>query len=182
MDALLVMDMVNEYIYGEKPLIPIEDREKLIKSIRKAIDLAHEKAVPVIYINSAFIEGDPILKIIGHRPQAMKGTKGAQTIAELKPTGKDYVLEKRGYDGFWKSGLDELLKKLNISDIYLTGQQTDCCVRETGVTAAQMGFNVFIIEDCCSTSRELGQEAAIRSMKACVGKIINSDDLKWYDY
>ncbi len=179
MDALLVMDMVNEYIYGEKPLIPIEDREKLIKNIRKAIDLAHEKAVPVIYVNSAFIEGDPVLKIIGHRPQAMKGTKGAQTIAELEPTSKDYALEKRGYDGFWKSGLDELLKKLNISDIYLTGQQTDCCVRETGVTAAQIGFNVFVIEDCCFTRGWLRQEVAIRFMKACVGKIINSDDLKW---
>ncbi|MCL5442489.1 MAG: cysteine hydrolase, partial [Candidatus Marsarchaeota archaeon] len=109
----------------------------------------------------------------------MKGTKGAQTIAELEPTSKDYALEKRGYDGFWKSGLDELLKKLNISDIYLTGQQTDCCVRETGVTAAQIGFNVFVIEDCCFTRGWLRQEVAIRFMKACVGKIINSDDLKW---
>ena len=135
--------------------------------------------MPVIYVNSAFTEDDPVIKIIGHRPQAMKGTKGAQTIAELGPTSKDYALEKRGYDGFWKSGLDELLKKLNISDIYLTGQQTDCCVRETGVTAAQMGFNVFIIEDCCFTRGELRQEVAIRFMKACVGKIINSDDLKW---
>ncbi len=179
MDALLVMDMVEEYIYGEKPFIPIEHRERLIKNIRKVIDLAHEKAVPVIYVNSAFTKDDPILKIIGHRPQAMKGTKGAQTISKLEPTKNDYVLEKRGYDGFWKSGLDELLKKLKISNIYLTGEQTDCCVRETGVTAAQMGFNVFIIEDCCSTSRESGQETAIRFMRACVGKIINSDDLKW---
>jgi nicotinamidase-related amidase len=44
MKALLVMDMVKEYIYGEKPLIPIEEREKLISNIRKLIDLAHEKA------------------------------------------------------------------------------------------------------------------------------------------
>ena len=37
MKALLVMDMVKEYIYGENPLIPIRKREKLIKNIRKII-------------------------------------------------------------------------------------------------------------------------------------------------
>jgi len=179
MKALLVMDMVKEYIYGEQPLIPIEEREELISNIRKVINLAHEKDMPVIYVNSAFTEDDPILKVIGHRPQAMKGTEGAQIIPELKLTEKDHILEKRGYDGFWKSGLEDLLKKLNINDIYLTGQQTDCCIRETGVTAAHLDFNVFIIEDCCSTNRELGQETAIRFMRTCVGKIINSDDLGW---
>jgi nicotinamidase-related amidase len=178
MKALLVTDMIKEYIYGEKPLIPTEDREKLISNIRKVIDLAHEKNIPVIYINSAFTKDDQILKVIGHRPQAMKGTKGAQIIPELKPVKKDYIIEKRGFDGFWKSDLEDLLKKLKITDIYLTGEQTDCCIRETGVTAAHLGFNVFIIEDCCSTNRELGQEAAIRFMR-CVGKIIKSDDLNW---
>jgi nicotinamidase-related amidase len=179
MKALLVMDMVKEYIYGEKPLIPIEEREKLISNIRKLIDLAHEKGIPVIYVNSAFTEDEPIFKVIGYRPQAMKGTEGAQVIPELKPTEKDYNIEKRGYDGFWKTNLENLLKKMNVTDIYLVGEQTDCCIRETGVTAAHLGFNVFIIEDCCSTNREFGQEAAIRFMRTSVGKIVNSDDLKW---
>lgn len=179
MKALLVIDMVNEYIYGKRPLIPIEDREKLISNIKKLIDLAHEKNIPVIYVNSAFIKDDPILKVIGHRPQAMKGTERAQIISELKPTKKDHIVEKSGYDGFWKSDLENILKKLNITDIYLTGEQTDCCIRETGVTAAHLGFNVFVIEDCCSTNRELGQEAAIKFMRTCVGKIVNSKNLKW---
>lgn len=179
MKALLVMDMVKEYIYGEKPLIPTEHRERLISNIKKVIELAHEKNMPVIYVNSAFTEDDPILKIIGHRSHAMKGTEGAKIIPELTPAKKDYILEKRGYDGFWKSDLEDLLKKLKITDIYLTGQQTDCCIRETGVTAAHLGYKVFVIEDCCSTNRDLGQESAIRFMRTCVGKIIKSDDLSW---
>jgi len=179
MKTLLVMDMVKEYIYGEKPLIPIENREKLISNVKRVINLAHEKNMPVIYVNSAFTKNDSILKIIGHRLQAMKGTEGAQIIPELKPIKKDYVVEKRGYDGFWKSNLEKTLKKLKVNDIYLTGQQTDCCIRETGVTAAHLGYKVFVIEDCCDTSRELGQEAAIRFMKTCVGNIIKSNNLEW---
>ncbi len=179
MKALLVADMVNEYIYGEKPLINIGKKYQLISNIKHVIDLAHQKNIPVIYINSAFRKIDPIMKVIGHRHQAMKGTKGAEVIPELKPLSQDSVLEKRGYDGFWKSGLKKKLKELKIQDIYLAGEQTDCCVRETGATAAQLGYNVFIIEDCCDTNRELGQESAIRFMKACVGKIIDSKNLGW---
>lgn len=173
------MDMVNEYIYGEKPLINAEKRGELISKIKYVTNLAHQKEIPVIYINSAFRKGDPIMKVIGHRPQAMKGTKGAELIPELKPLQKDIVLEKRGYDGFWKSGLEKKLKELNVQDVYLAGEQTDCCVRETGVTAAHLGYNVFVIGDCCDTNRDIGQESAIRFIRACVGKIVDSKNLVW---
>lgn len=179
MKALLIMDMVNEYIYGEKPLINTEKRGELISNIKYVVDLAHKKEIPVIYVNSAFRKRDKIMKVIGHRPQAIKGTKGAETISELKPIPQDIVLEKRGYDGFWKSGLKKKLNELNVQDIYLAGEQTDCCIRETGVTAAHLGFNVFIIEDCCDTNRELWQESAIKFIRACVGKIANSKNIVW---
>jgi nicotinamidase-related amidase len=179
MKALLVIDMVKEYIYGKKPLIPIKDRKMLISNIRKVIDLAHEKGIPIIYINSAFTKDDPIMRVIGYRPQAMKGTEGAKTISELTPAKKDYVLEKRGYDGFWKSCLESLLKKLKITDIYITGEQTDCCIMETGITAAHLGFNVFVIEDCCLTKKEAWQAFALNFIKGCVGKVVKSDNLDW---
>jgi nicotinamidase-related amidase len=177
MKALLVMDMIRLYIYGEKPLIPVANRKNLITKIRTAIDWAHDSHVPVIYVNTAFHEDDPILKIIGHRAQAILGHKDTQVIQELTPVSDDKMLEKRGYDGFWKSGLEALLKKMKVSEVYLCGQQTDCCIRETGVTAAHLGYKVTILEDCCDTSRELGQASALRFMKTCVGQVINSDSL-----
>ena len=177
--ALLVVDMVKEYVYGKRPLIPIEKREELILNIKKVVELAHEKDIPVIYVNTTFLGNEPILKVIGKKYQAMKGSEGSKLIPELKVLEKDYIVEKRGYDGFWKSELERLLKELEIRDIYLAGCQTDCCVRETGVTAAHLGFNVYIIEDCCSSSRRLGHEAAIEFMRSCVGRVINSKDLDW---
>ncbi len=175
--ALLVIDMVNAYVYGHSPLIPIPERAKLITKLRSVINLAHKNGVPVIYVNSAFRRSDPILKVIGQRDQAISGAQGSRVISELVPQEGDYQLEKRGYDGFWKSGLETLLKKLQISEVLLTGCQTDCCIRETGVTAAHLGFKVFVIEDCCGTSRELGQETAIKFMRSCVGKILQSSGL-----
>lgn len=178
--ALLIMDMVDVYIYGEKPLIPIENRGRLIVNVKKAIELAHKNSIPVVYVNSAFRETDPIYKnYINYRDQAMKGSRHSETIIELTPTSNDYIVYKRGYDGFWKSGLERLLRKLKMQELYLVGCQTDCCVRETAVTAAHLGYDVYVIEDCCDTSRELGQVSAIRFMRTCTKAILNVNNIVW---
>lgn len=175
--ALLILDMVNGYVYGEKPLVRVEKRTELIENIRRVVKVARLKKVPVIYVNSAFRKSDPILRVIGQRSQAIEGTKESEVIPELIPKKEDFVVEKRGYDGFWKSNLEKLLKKLKVEEIFLCGEQTDCCVRETAVTAAHLGYKVFVIEDCCDTSRELGHETALKFVKSCAGMVINSKDL-----
>jgi len=178
--ALLVMDMIKEYVYGEKPLILESKRADLIKNIRKVINLAHKKNIPVIFVNLALKKSDPIYRLyINYRDQAMESSPSSKTIDDIHVDSKDYVLIKRGFDGFWKSGLQKLLKKLKIRDVYLTGIQTDCCIRETAVTAAHLGYYVYVIEDCCETSREFGQAAALRFLRCCTKDIVKKDKLLW---
>jgi len=159
----------------------LETRNNLIKNIKKAVKIAHQNKIPVIYINSAFRKSDPIFyKYINYREQAMDGDQNSQIIKELEPKPQDYILKKRGYDSFWKSGLKKLLKRLKVQEIYLAGIQTDCCVRETAVTAAHLGYDVYILEDCCQTNREFGQIAALRFFKNCTKGIITTHDLTSY--
>lgn len=40
--ALLVLNMIDVYIYGHKPLIPINSRNNLISNIKKAINIANK--------------------------------------------------------------------------------------------------------------------------------------------
>lgn len=177
--ALLILDMNNIYVY-DAPLIPIETREALIANIRKSIKLARKKNVPVIYIDSAFRLTDPIFQLINYRDQATEGNPRNKVIEELKPEKSDYVLTKRGYDGFWESQLSNTLKKLGIKELYITGCQTDCCVRETVVTASHIGYDVYVLRDCCQTNREFGQIAALRFLTNCTKGIIDSVDLRKY--
>ncbi|KKQ01805.1 MAG: Isochorismatase hydrolase [Candidatus Roizmanbacteria bacterium GW2011_GWA2_36_23] len=178
--ALLVLDMINVYIYGDKPLIPIETRSLIVSNIKQAIKSARKNHIPIIYVNSAFRYTDPIfVKYINYRDQAIEGSPESDNIKELQPLKGDYILKKRGYDGFWESGLEKLLKDIKITQVFLTGCQTDCCVRETAVTAAHLGYDVYILQDCCQTSREFGQIAALRFMKTCVKGFLTVDKLKW---
>src|SRR3989344_2603197 len=176
MKALIVVDMLNEFIYGsgEQRLIDESQRAELVSNIKKVVQLARKKKIPVIYSNLALRKNDKIIGVIGEC--AMKGTNGAQVISELKPENGDYVSEKRGYDGFFGSNLEKILKKLKVKEVYLVGTQTDCCVRETGVGAVHLGFKVFIIEDCCATNRQLGQEAALGFARGGIGEVVKSDE------
>lgn len=178
--AILVLDMSNVYVYDEKPLIPIETRGLLIENIKKILKFAHKKNVPVIYVNSAFRKSDPIYRLINYRHQGMEGDANNQVIEELKPQSNDYLLYKRGYDGFWKSGLERLLKKLKIRTLFLTGCQTDCCVRETAVTASHLGYDVYVVKDCCQTAREFGQMAALRFLTNCTRALPTVKELPKY--
>lgn len=180
MKALLVIDMLKEFIYGNKNqrVIRKKQTKKLIQKLRKVIDLAYKKNIPVIYINCSHKKTDPCVRISGKH--AMKGTKGAQVIDELKPTKKDLIVKKIAFDGFYKTRLEKLLRKLKIKEIYLTGVQTDCCVRETGASGAYRGFKVFIIEDCCATNIKVNHDTSIMFfVKTNAGKIVNSKNLKW---
>ncbi|OGK10865.1 hypothetical protein A2767_01435 [Candidatus Roizmanbacteria bacterium RIFCSPHIGHO2_01_FULL_35_10] len=176
--ALLITDMIDVYIYGEKPLVPLESREKLILNIKKAINLARKKNIPIIYVNSAFRTTDPIYKLINYREQATEKLNESKVINDLKPTSKDLIVKKRGFDGFWQSNLDHLLKKMGITEIFLVGCQTDCCIRETAITGSQLGYDVFVLEDCCQTSREFGQIAALRFFSICTKDVINLAELQ----
>lgn len=110
--ALIIIDMLYEFIYGneEQRLINPNQIKKLISNIKKVIDVAHKKTIPVIYSNLALSKSDAITKVIGDC--CIKGTKGAEIIPELQPTKKDYVSEKRGYDGFFKSNLLKIVAQL----------------------------------------------------------------------
>jgi nicotinamidase-related amidase len=171
--ALLVIDMLKIYIYGKKPLLAAEKRPALIQNVLRAIEWAKINKIPIIYVNSDFTN-EPILKVIGYREQSLNAS---EMIPELLPRKNDFALTKRGYDAFWKSSLEVLLNQLKIREIFICGVQTDCCVRETGVTAAHLGYTVNILKDCCETNRPYGQKAALRFMRTCVGKIITTEDL-----
>jgi hypothetical protein len=71
---------------------------------------ARKSELNVVYINDAHYESDFEIKRWGLH--ALKGTKGAEVIEELKPHPADYIVEKRAYSGFFETGLDSLLRSL----------------------------------------------------------------------
>jgi nicotinamidase-related amidase len=103
--------------------------------------------VPVIYSNDARYPQDvEVTRKWGKH--AIKGTKGAEVIPELKPAKEDYIVEKRTYSGFYETGLDSLLRSLykdeGVKAVVLCGLHTNICVRHSAADAFFRGYKIII--------------------------------------
>src|SRR3990167_8223576 len=136
MKALLVIDMLNDFVLKNAPL-EVSKARGIIKNIRSEISKAHRKNISVIYICDTHKKDDKEFNIWS--AHAVKGTEGQKVVRELKPGVKDYVVSKTTYSGFFKTGLERLLKKLDIKDLTLTGVCTNICILYTASDATLRG-------------------------------------------
>ena len=145
--AVIIIDMLNDFVTGD---LKCERAECIIPNLKKLIGAARKHNIPVIYSNDAhFPEDAEVVQKWGKH--AIKGTKGAEVIPQLKPTEKDYIVEKRTYSGFYETGLDSLLRSLyggeGVKTVILSGLHTNICVRHTAAGAFFRGYKIIIAKD-----------------------------------
>jgi nicotinamidase-related amidase len=168
-EAVLIIDMLKDFVYGS---LKCERAQRIIPNIKKLTEEARRHNVPVIYVGDAHLPIDPEIQLWGSH--AMKNTKGAETIDELKPTEKDYVLEKRTYSAFHETGLDLLLKQLNVKTVIITGLHTNICDRHTAADAYFRGYKIKIPEDCVDSFTEKDHIEGLDYLKRIYGAEITT--------
>ena len=139
--------MLNDFVTGG---LKCERAMHIIPNLKKLMAEARKHNVPVIYSDDAHL---PVDEEVVERwgKHAIRGTKGAEVIPELKPQKTDYVVEKRTYSGFHETGLDMLLRSLyhgeGVKTVILTGLHTNICVRHTAADAFFRGYKIIVAKD-----------------------------------
>jgi nicotinamidase-related amidase len=149
-DSVIVLDMLNDFVTG---VIAAERAERIVPTLRdELLPAAREHGVRVIYANDAHRPEDFELAVWG--PHAMRGTEGADVIPELTPADGDDVFEKRFYDAFYETGLDQHLRSLGVDRVVIVGLHTNMCVRHTSASAFFNGYEVAVPADCADAFSE----------------------------
>ena len=144
---MILVDMLNDFVTGK---LEVKRTKYIIPNLQRLVKAARRNDVPVIYSNDAHYPQDPeVVEKWGKH--AIKGTKGAEVISELKPSEKDYIVEKRTYSGFYETGLDPLLRSLykgvGVKTVILGGLHTHMCVRHTAADAFFRGYHIIVVKD-----------------------------------
>jgi nicotinamidase-related amidase len=169
MEALIVDDILYDFVFGK---LKSKKAKNIIPATKKLVAAARRSKIPVVYVCDAHLPSDPEIKLWG--PHAMKGSKGAQVVDELKPKKGDYVLEKRVYSSFHETGLDLLLKDLKVNSVVIAGLYTDICVRHSAADAFFRGYNVSIPKDCVESLADEENEEGLRYIANNYGANITS--------
>jgi nicotinamidase-related amidase len=145
--AVIIIDLLNDFVTGN---LQCERAKPIIPKLKRLVEAARKHKIPVIYSNDAHYPQDAEV-VAKWGKHAIKGSKGAEVIPELKRTAKDYVVEKRTYSGFYETGLDPLLRSLykgeGVKTVILGGLHTHMCVRHTAADAFFRGYTVVVAKD-----------------------------------
>jgi nicotinamidase-related amidase len=176
--AVIIIDMLNDFVTGD---LKCERAKNIIPNLKRLVEAARKHGIPVIYSNDAHYPND--FEVVQRwSAHAIKGTKGAEVIPELKPSEKDFVVEKRTYSGFYETGLDPLLRSLyngeGVKTVVLGGLHTHICVRHTAADAFFRGYKIIVAKDGVESFTQEDHEQGLRYLEYVYNaKIMTVDEI-----
>lgn len=163
MRALIVVDMLKDFIYEKGALYGGRKFEKIIPIIQKKIEEARQKEDMVIFLTDAHAEDDMEFKCFP--PHCIKGNWGSEIIDELDVGKGDYVISKARYSGFYNTNLEAVLKKHNITAADVVGVCTSICVMDTVGGLRNRDIKVRVFKEAVADFDEEFHEYALKRMK-----------------
>lgn len=147
-------------------------------------DTARAKGASVIYVNvehdlgyPALVCNNAVFNTVAKSNLFLRGTRGAAIIGALAPQPGEPVLSHTRISCFYGTNLLEILIGRNIRRLLLTGVATNVAVDHTARDAAEMGFEVYLVEDCCGTADARFHDMALETLKILCTAIVTSDQI-----
>ena len=114
----------------------------------------------------------------------IRDTWNTEIVDGLKPQFGDIILYKTRFSGFYQTGLDNILKTLNVRYLVVTGCTTSVCVESTVRDAMFRDYSCLLLEDCMAepignvsnSSARSNHEASLLVIQALFGWISRSEE------
>jgi len=143
-EAVLVLDMTQDSIAPSARAV--EKRRAILPRTAAYLAWARGKGMPVVFVCSARRRTDKwFLKFWELANEIW--TPGQAPIPELFDAGKDLIVHKRRYSGFFGSDLELTLRELGVDALQLIGWSTSLAIATTAVDAWQLGFPSTVVSD-----------------------------------
>ena len=167
--AVVVIDLANDFVYSGGVIADAGGpayqtrAQAIIPLLKRLLAAAREAGVMVVYATDAHTLQDCEL----HKwpPHAMKGTKWAEIVPDLKPEPTDLIIEKRTYSPFQSSDIHDQLHKHGTDRLYIVGLHTDCCARHTSGDAFQKGYDLIWVTDALQAFTHEAHQAGLEYFK-----------------
>jgi nicotinamidase-related amidase len=189
--AVVVVDMQNDFVREGAPMSLPSCREA-IPNAKRIIEACRKEDMPIIYLK--YIAGPkstliwnwstaifPDVKCCwkNHKryyPDIDKEVECSDIIGEIYPEPGDAIVEKYGYNGFFNSNLENVLRANQIEYTIIFGALTPICVDDTISGAFERQFKVLAISDATSTFDEEYHKNSLRRIEMKYGRVLTTDE------
>jgi len=203
--AVIVVDMQNDFgAEGgmfQRAGIDISGIQAAVAPTARVLGAARAAGVPIVYLKMGY---RPDLSDLGapdsaNRTRHMRLNVGAditapdgrpsrilvrdtwntEIVPELTPSPDDIVLYKTRFSGFYRTDLDDILRRRGIKSLVFTGCTTSICVESTVRDAMFRDYLSVLLSDCMSEPIGDGlsrnnHEASLLSVEVLLGWVSDS--------
>ncbi len=178
--ALFVIDM-QQFFCNPSSHAYFKDSTKIIPNIHQLITVYRQQSLPVIFTRYALLHTES--------PGAMSrwwndviydDNDFSNVIAQLQPLPDELVIRKTQYSAFFKTDLDQILKKLNVTNILITGVLTHLCCETTARDAFMRNYDVFFVTDATASDKQVLHDASLRTLSDGFATLVTTNEvLSW---
>lgn len=196
--ALLIID-VNYNFTGDRsePILDSikrwrnscgEEAWSAIPVIRKLIDAAHRKHLPVVYSTGTrradnWDAGGWAWKNTRNAEDVSKKTAdldGNSIVAEIAPESLDIVIYKHKPSVFFGTPFAAFLTDLGCDSLVVVGTTTSGCVRASVIDAFSYNYRVAVVQEGCFDRSEASHAVSLCDMHAKYADVVRADETLSY--
>lgn len=132
--GLLIIDMQKGSF---TPATPRHDEKGVVDRINQLASLFRELKAPVVYIQHDGTGSG----------EFEKNATDWELLDDLEVEQTDHRIDKYANDVFYKSTLEDTLKRLGVDHLFVTGCATDFCVESTVQSAVAKDYKITVVAD-----------------------------------
>ena len=158
-------------------------RDQVIAAATKLFAICRGTGIPVVSVRVAFradhadvIQNCKIFRNVVASKAMVEGSWGARFHDGLAPDEGEFVVRHTRINAFYGSQLAEVLAVLKAQRLIIAGVATNSVVLTTVAAAADMGYEVVVVADACSSGDRNLHESSLENMKL-VAEVTTTDQL-----
>lgn len=129
MKALIIVDMLKDFVNEEGALYCGESVRMIVPFIQKKIDEIRKENGIIIFLKDTHKADD--LEFEMFPMHCVAGSEGAEIIDELNVREDDVIIPKTRFSGFYGTNLEDILKEKGVDEAEIVGVCTSICVMDT---------------------------------------------------
>ncbi|HCN82589.1 MAG TPA: hydrolase, partial [Sphingobacteriaceae bacterium] len=150
----------------------IENASKLISAFRKL-----QLPVVIVTVNPAGAAWTRTRKDPNPAPAIPRKDDWTEITPEILTEESDIFIRKHTWNAFYETGLDEELKKRNITGIVLAGISTSIGVEGTARAASERGYNLTFAADAMTDMQISSHENSLKYIFPRMGETGSTEDI-----
>lgn len=178
--ALLPLDVQRDNVAAT----PGVKEKRILENTARLLDAARRRQLSIVHITASvrpdyldMPRASSLWIKLRESKTLITGTPGAEIHPLVAPRSDELVINKTCVDPFLTTNLGQALVNFDVNTLILVGLWTNYVVEATARHAADMGYRVIVVRDCCASNDEQNHEFAMTRILPTIATVASLDDV-----